>query len=403
MRIVHVSDCFAPRVGGIETQVGDLAAHQVAAGHEVHVLTATAEGDGAAPPPLAPGGAPVHTAWGEREELASGVVVHRITSRVTRGLPVTVNGSSRIATALRELRPDVVHVQAGMVSPFAYQGASVARRLRLPLAITWHCMLDGIRTPLHWGARATGWNAGTAALSAVSEVAASRVRAVFGDGAHEVGILPNGIEVATWAPPAGSHEITGAAQSSEGGLPLRVVSTQRVAPRKRTGVIVDVAEEVSRRLGPDAVHFTIAGGGPELADTRHQVERRGLSGQVDLLGRVPREDLPALYRERDVFLSPSRLEAFGIAALEGRTAGLAVVALEGTGITTFVRHGEEGLIAADDHGLAEAIVQLAQDRALLGRIREHNASVPPRTDWADVVAAAAGEYERAAHVAARTR
>lgn len=400
MRIVHVSDCFAPRVGGIETQVGDLAAHQVAAGHEVHVLTATAEGDGAAPPPLAPGGSPVHTAWGEREVLATGVVVHRITSRVTRGLPVTVNGSSRIAHALRDLRPDVVHVQAGMVSPFAFQGASVARRLRLPLAITWHCMLDGIRTPLHWGARATGWNAGTAALSAVSEVAASRVRAVFGDGVHEVGILPNGIEVATWAPPEGS---VGMASQNDASAPLRVVSTQRVAPRKRTGVIVDVAEQVGRRLGPDAVHFTIAGGGLELADTRHQVERRGLGGQVELLGRVPREELPTLYRERDVFLSPSRLEAFGIAALEGRTAGLAVVALEGTGITTFVRHGEEGLIAADDDGLAEAIVQLAQDRALLGRIRAHNAAVPPRTDWADVVAAAAGEYERAAHVAARTR
>ena len=45
MRIVHVSDCFAPRTGGIETQVGDLARHQARAGHEVHVLTATL-GDG---------------------------------------------------------------------------------------------------------------------------------------------------------------------------------------------------------------------------------------------------------------------------------------------------------------------------------------------------------------------
>ena len=41
MLIVHVSDCYAPRTGGIESQVGDLASRQAAAGHEVHVLTAT--------------------------------------------------------------------------------------------------------------------------------------------------------------------------------------------------------------------------------------------------------------------------------------------------------------------------------------------------------------------------
>ena len=41
MRIVHISDCFSPRTGGIETQVGDLAATQAAAGDDVHVFTAT--------------------------------------------------------------------------------------------------------------------------------------------------------------------------------------------------------------------------------------------------------------------------------------------------------------------------------------------------------------------------
>ena len=41
MRILHVSDCYAPRTGGIETQVRDLARAQAAQGHDVHVLTAT--------------------------------------------------------------------------------------------------------------------------------------------------------------------------------------------------------------------------------------------------------------------------------------------------------------------------------------------------------------------------
>ena len=36
-----VTDCYPPRVGGIESQVRDLSRHLVAAGHEVEVFTAT--------------------------------------------------------------------------------------------------------------------------------------------------------------------------------------------------------------------------------------------------------------------------------------------------------------------------------------------------------------------------
>src|ERR1700726_4568638 len=45
MRIAHVSDCYLPRLGGIELQVHDLAERQAAAGHEVTVITTTAGPD----------------------------------------------------------------------------------------------------------------------------------------------------------------------------------------------------------------------------------------------------------------------------------------------------------------------------------------------------------------------
>lgn len=47
MRIVHVTDCYLPQVGGIESQVADLVRHQIAAGHDVHVVTSTADAVGA--------------------------------------------------------------------------------------------------------------------------------------------------------------------------------------------------------------------------------------------------------------------------------------------------------------------------------------------------------------------
>ena len=39
MRVAHISDCYLPRLGGIEVQVHDLARHLMGAGHEVEVFS----------------------------------------------------------------------------------------------------------------------------------------------------------------------------------------------------------------------------------------------------------------------------------------------------------------------------------------------------------------------------
>ena len=43
MRVLIVSDCYAPRLGGIETQVRDLARNLKLAGHEPAVIVSLAE------------------------------------------------------------------------------------------------------------------------------------------------------------------------------------------------------------------------------------------------------------------------------------------------------------------------------------------------------------------------
>ena len=41
---------------------------------------------------------------------------------------------------------DVAHVHMGVVSPFAVDAAFLTRRIGLPTAMTWHCMLDRFAT-----------------------------------------------------------------------------------------------------------------------------------------------------------------------------------------------------------------------------------------------------------------
>ena len=70
MRIAHISDCYLPRTGGIETQVRGLALAQAARGDEPWIITAT------------PG------AQRSGREVLDGIPVERLTARLPADLPV---------------------------------------------------------------------------------------------------------------------------------------------------------------------------------------------------------------------------------------------------------------------------------------------------------------------------
>lgn len=375
MRIAHVSDCYPPRTGGIESQVSDLASRQAAAGHDVHVLTATL---GAA---------------GERGgvvDVERGVRVHRLGARIPFDLPVNPAGPRLLREAFDAVAPDVVHVHAGVLSPFAFDGVRVATELGLPVAITWHCMLDGAVPVLRTGARAVRWRSDRVALSAVSGAAAARVAEVFG---RHVATVPNGMDLEAWAPrpAAPAEDATGRT-----ARPVHLVATMRLAPRKRAVPLVGVVADAVRRLPPGSLRMTVIGSGPARARVESAIASQRLGGVVHLAGRLTREQVRAAYDDADIFLAPAELEAFGIAALEARTAGLAVVARRGTGIEEFVEDGVDGLLVADDAEMTEAVVHLVGDGRLLAGIRAHNRSTPPPFGWPRVLAAAEAEYTRAA-------
>ena len=358
MRIVHVSDCYAPRTGGIESQVRDLARNQAAAGHEVHVLTAT------------PGEA------GNDD----GVQVHRLGTRLPFDLPVNPAAPPRMRALLKALEPDVVHVHAGVVSPFAYDGARVALTSAVPLAITWHCMLDGAVGTLRAVVRASRWRKAPIALSAVSRAAAARVEAAFG---APVAVLPNGLDLDVWAPAAATPSTT-----------LRCVATMRLAPRKRGMALIGIVEDALTQLETAELSLELIGDGPLRGRVERRIARRGLAG-ITLRGRLDRAQIRRSYAEADVFVAPAVLEAFGIAALEARAAGLAVVARRGTGIEEFITDGVDGLLVDDDAGMARALVRLATDPELVASLTRHARAHRPVHGWCMTLDAAEAEYHRA--------
>lgn len=382
MKVALLTDCYLPRLGGIEVQTHDLAAQLRSRGHEVEVFTATVGEHG--------------QRHGFIEDVDE-VPVHRMAIRLPWELPVNPFAPPEVRRRLQAGGFDVAHVHMGVVSPFATDMAGVALGLGMPTAITWHCLMERSQPLFRALGQARRWGGQGAALSAVSGVAAASVQGVVGR-ANEVRVFPNGIDTSVWRPPPRADRPADATDATD--APVEVVAAMRFAARKRPLAVLEVAARARELVSASAgsgprMRLTLFGEGPERGRLERFAAQHDMTDWVTMPGRVGRDQLRERYWASDIYLTPARLEAFGIAALEARTAGLPVVARRDTGVGDFVVDGVNGLLGDDDDALARGLAGLLTDPGLRQRITDTNRTVAPAQDWPSVAALAEDEYRRA--------
>lgn len=382
MKIALLSDCYLPRLGGIEVQVHDLAARLIGRGHEVVVFTAT------------PG------SRGERGgfvDEVDGVMVHRLALRLPFELPVNPLAPGLLRERLISGGFDVAHVHMGVVSPFAVDCTRVTTDLGLPTAMTWHCMIGRLEPAFRAARYVRGWADLGVAMNAVSAVAAEPLQRVVGPGSV-VNVLSNGIDVDRWAMPGGQ------APAREPGDGLRVVTAMRLAARKRPIPLLRIMARVRALVSSDiGISVEIFGDGPDRGRIERFVAAHDMAGWVALPGRVTRRELRERYAASDVFVAPAPLESFGIAALEARTVGLPVLGRRGSGVQEFVKDGLNGYLALDDREMAVCLARLATDDDLLASMTAYNRGTAPEQSWDRILDRAEAEYRRAIALAAAAR
>lgn len=380
MRIVHVTDAFAPQVGGIEMHVSDLARRQAAGGHEVHVVTTT-PGDAVAGTGgsggWAGGGAPLQ--------------VHRIGGGRLR---VVALGCAPASQLLDDLGPDVVHCHTSVLSPLAISVALAGSAAGHPTAITVHSILPAWGPLLPMSRMLLSMRGTPIVWSAVSEAAAVPVRRLLG-GRTPVTVLPNAVDVGWWRD---------APRTTRDPREVRLVCVGRLASRKRPLALLAMVAAAAARLAASVRwRLVLVGEGRQSDRVARRAAALGLAERVELPGRLDRTEIRALLASCDAYVAPARLESFGIAALEARAVGLPVVAARGGGVGGFVRHGREGMLASSDAEMVDALVALLSSRVLREQMRRHNTAVPPPFGWDDSLLRVDALYERAGATAAASR
>jgi glycogen synthase len=169
---------------------------------------------------------------------------------------------------------------------------------------------------------------GADAVIAVSGYTKKQLVDSYGIPADKVHAVHNGVE-------AGKYEWAGAGKDYA-RRPREVLFLSRLTAQKGCLQFVHMAERLLA-MGVDA-RFLLGGTGPLRREIEHEVRSRGLEDRIRLLGYVPEEDVPGLYRRASAYVLPSFSEPFGISALEAAAAGVPVVLSRSTGVAECLPH-----------------------------------------------------------------
>jgi len=112
------------------------------------------------------------------------------------------------------------------------------------------------------------------------------------------------------------------------------------------------------------LRMVLAGDGPLRGEVEALAAELGITDRLHLLGHWTR--VPALLRALDVFVLASKFEPYGVALLEAKCAGSAIVATDVNEIPKILSDGTTGLVvrAEAPEPMANAFLRLARDPEL---------------------------------------
>jgi glycosyltransferase involved in cell wall biosynthesis len=252
----------------------------------------------------------------------------------------------------------------------------------MPSVLTTHSLLGPhqfVFGAVNRGLDLYGW---PTELTTVSRATAAGLRRM--SRRDDVAIVRNGIEASRWQiEPIDKPE-------------LRVTSVMRLNIKKRPHDLIAAIPHVLQKLPAGCrPTFTLVGDGPYRSKLERQVRSLGLTDVVEFRGFVPRAEIKEIFRRTDLFVLPTVLEAFGIAVLEARCAGLPIVAMQHSGVSDVIEHGRHGLLAEDRREFADHIARLLADEPQRRQMAAAARQGLQKFGWDQVVADHLAVYSRA--------
>ncbi len=307
--------------------------------------------------------------WRDRRGLQKAERLHTVGYEL-RTIPILFNGAYHmhfyptLVKALRELKPEVVHVDEEPYNLATFLGVRAARAVGAkPLFFTWQNLLRRYPPPFNWFERLV--YRGCAVAIAGNAEAREVLKRKGYEG--EVVVLPQfGVDPAIFRPLATLDEEESAKQDEA----FHIGYAGGLLPEKGLDLLLRACAGLD-----GAWRLTLVGSGEENEALRKLASESGIADRVTLGVRLPSGEMPDFYRSLDVLVLPSLTrpnwkEQFGRVLIESMACGVPVLGSSSGEIPNVI--GDAGVVfpEGDMEGLRSQLQRLMQDR----EARSHFAS-----------------------------
>ena len=328
MRVLFWSETFWPRVGGVETLAARLLPALRSRGHEFIVITWEST--------------KIPDVIGYRD-----IPIYRFPffSAGDRGsLVPLLESRRRVVDVKKQFAPDLIHINSyGSSVLFHLNTAAAHPALSL---LTLHQALPdepiGRDSLLGHVLQSAAW------VTACSAFVLGHARRLVPEIVARSSVIHNGMAITPQPPSPISFD------------PARILCLGRLVPEKGFDLALAAFRLVLRRF-PSA-RLLVAGEGRELNNLQRQAAELGLALSVEFAGAVPPDKVAELIAESTLVVVPSRIEGFGLVALEAASMARPVVASLVGGLPEVIVHERTGLLTESENSeaLAAAVVRLLE-------------------------------------------
>ncbi len=322
MKILMMTNTYAPMVGGIEESIRSFTSEFEKLGHEVFIVAPECEG---APP----------------DEV--GVIRLRAIQKFNHSeFSIALPMSSLLPELMKTFKPDIIHCH----HPF-WMG-DIALRLssqfRIPLVFTYHTMFE---QHMHYlpvqneGVKRfiielfTGY----ANLATQVIVPSESVRNILLERGVKtpMAVIPTGVDLQKFS--RGDGNVI----RQRLGIPLNAIVIGNIGRLALEKNLEFLSRSVAAYLKKETkAHFLVAGEGPLEDLVRKIFDEQGVGRRLHFAGVLQGQDLVDCYHAMNIFAFASLSETQGIVLVEAMAAALPVVAVDAPGVREVVKDGYNG-------------------------------------------------------------
>ncbi len=320
--------------------------------------------------------------WHDRADHA--VVLSRVSARFA---PAWAAGEvALLPRAAARARVDVLHAPAN----FAPLGGPFARVVTLHDLI-FRRLPDSVSTVRRWGTEAVVPAAARRAHRVITGSAAARddLVAELSIPAECIDVIPHGVTLIAGGQPDALAARRRLRANPDRPIALSVAGA--VAHKNLDGLLSGLAAMPAS----DRPLLVLAGAGTDGPALVDYVQRRGIQGDVRLLGAIDSAELEDLYAAAAMLVTATRYEGFGLPVLEAMARDTPVACSDLPVLREVAGDAALYLDPADPMSIAAAVLRLASGGAEAERLRLAGRARVAAFSWRAAARATAEAYQRA--------